>query len=264
MKKLFTLAFALVFSTGIAIAQDNNSDIDQVGNGNGATVTQAGADNESTIEQFAQGTSSGQPVAATATVTQTGSNNVSSLDQNAFFGDHEATIIQVGTDNYSAINTQNGGGSAEVYMEGDRNQLVAWDRNTGFDASGAANQKNDNFFALDVLGSDNTVGMRQEFATATVNLEGNANMVSLSQKSSANGVAADYHKAMIDVNGSDNTIGVWQGPDWGASGANNVADVDVLNGSSFNTVDIRQRGSDNLSTVMVDGMNNTATVVQQP
>jgi len=264
MKKFLTLAFALVFSTGIAFAQDNDSSIDQVGNGNGATVTQAGADNESTIEQFAQGTSSGQPVAASATVTQTGDDNVSHLDQNAFFGDHEATITQVGDENYSAINTQNGGGTAEVYMEGDRNQLVAWDRNTDFDASGAANQKNDNVFDLDILGSDNTVGMRQEFATATVNLDGSGNIVSLSQKSAASGVAADYHKATIDVDGGDNMISVWQGPDWGASGVNNVADVDLLNGSSFNTVDIRQRGSDNLSTVMVDGMNNTATVVQQP
>jgi len=74
MKKLFMIAFALVFSTGIAFAQDNDSDIDQVGDDSDATVVQDGSMNESVISQ-----NSGFGTGHTAEVTQTGMENSSDI-----------------------------------------------------------------------------------------------------------------------------------------------------------------------------------------
>lgn len=255
-KQLFTLAFAFVFMAGAAFAQSNDSSIDQVGDGNAATVAQTGADNQSTIEQSAQGTSGGQPVAASAVVTQTGDDNVSSLNQDAFFGDHDATITQVGDDNYSSINTQNGGGIAMVNMQGSMNSLLG----IGLQSGSSANQKNNNEFYLDILGDGNVVGMTQEFGSGDVDLTGSGNTVTLRQLAQSS-----YHTATISVDGSSNMINVNQAGDTGGTGGTgSVSTVDLLNGSDMNMVDVEQFGSNHMSTVTVDGMTNTSTVVQQP
>jgi hypothetical protein len=233
LKQLLTFAFALVFMAGTALAQSNESIINQISAGSDATVTQTGLDNFSQLDQ-----------------------------SNDFIDGHSATIEQIGDDNYSWIKTQNGGGTAEVYMNGDQNSLVSFpDRQRGT----AANQKNSlNFFDLDIDGDMNTVGMDQEFGTGTVNVVGSGNAIGLRQRAGANYQTVDFHKATIDVDGSDNVVDVNQGPDFGSGGINNVATVMLMNGSDNNLVDIRQRGSNNTSTTIVDGLNNTAEVVQQP
>ena len=233
-KQLFTFVFALVFMTGAAFAQSNESIINQISDDSDAMVT------------------------------QTGSDNFSQLDQSDDFIDgHSATIQQVGVDNYSYITTQNGGGTAEVYMEGDQNSLVSWaTRQRG----SSANQKNSlTFFDLDIDGNLNTVGMTQEFGTGTVSIVGSNNQVGLRQLAGANYQTADFHSATITVDGSDNVIDVDQaGSMGGTGGVRNMATVELLNGSDFNTVDVMQRGDDNMSTTIVDGMDNEAIVVQQP
>jgi hypothetical protein len=265
MKKLFTLAFALVFSTGIAFGQSNSSSVNQAGNGNGATVNQAGSQNASVIDQFAQGTAGGQAVAATATITQTGADNMSLLDQSAFFGNSEATITQIGdqnnvygTSSSNAFKQSNGGGVADVYMEGDQNTL--------YSLRGEA-QKNDNMFDLDILGSGNDVGMTQEFGDGTVNVTGDDNDVELRQLAGANYQLSNYHTATIKIGGNgstgnSNTVLVDQEKlTGGTGGVNNGATVKVLRGD-LNTVDVQQFGSDNRQSIEVDGNSNTITAAQ--
>ena len=265
MKKFLTLAFALVFSTGIAFAQSNSSSINQVGNGNDATVDQAGSQNASVIEQSAQGTSGGQAVSATAAVTQTGADNVSLLDQGAFFGNSEAIITQIGdqnsvygTSSSNAFKQSNGGGIADVYMEGDQNTLYSLRSEA---------QKNDNTFDLDILGSRNDVGMTQEFGDGTVDVTGDDNDIELRQLAGANYQTSNYHTATIKIGGNGstgnlNTVLVDQASiSGGTGGVNNGATVKVLRGD-LNTVGVQQFGSDNRQTIEVDGNSNTYTAEQ--
>jgi len=237
MKKLFTLAFALVFSTGIAFAQDNESIVNQSGSSIDATVTQDGQDNYSELNQ-----------------------------SDDFLNGHSATIEQVGDENYSSIQTQNGGGVANVYMKGDRNALVDWATRTKGGAG--ANQKNSlTSFDLHIDGSDNVVGMTQEFGDGTVNITGDGNQVGLRQLSNANYQTPDFHTATIEIGlfgseGYDNEVDVNQArEDGGTGGKRNDASVAVLRGDD-NDIGVQQFGSDNRQSIEVDGNSNMYTAEQ--
>ena len=248
-------ALALVFTAGMAFAQNNSSTIDQVGNGHAATITQTGDQNSSELTQDILSGPAESKYGGDATVIQTGDRNTSKLTQNTFYNDHDATIEQVGDDNYSEIVGSNGGGEADVYMEGDGNAL-----NSLFPET----QKNDNDFDLNIVGGSNTVGLFQEFGDGTVDITGDGNEVLLRQHAGgANYDPLDYDQATITVNGSDNMIDVNQDGGAGARGLNNTATVDLLNGSSLNTVEVDQAGDFHTSTITVDGMNNQAIVDQQ-
>jgi len=261
MKKLFTLAFALVFSTGIAVAQNNSSTIDQVGNGHAAMITQTGDQNSSELRQDIAKGPAQLNYDGHATVTQTGDRNTSKLTQITFYDGHDATITQVGNDNYSEIVTSNGGGSADVTMNGNENELLSYrlDKNFSYHT-----QKNDNQFTLGITGNSNTVGMNQEFSNGTVTITGSRNDVLLRQHGGgANYDQALYDQATITVDGSDNMIDVDQDGGALARGLNNTATVELLNASSFNMVEVDQAGDFHTSTITVDGMNNQAIVEQQ-
>lgn len=229
-KTLSMFAFALVFLAGTAFAQDNEAIVNQVG---------------SDID---------------ADVTQTGNENFFQLDQSEdWITGHSATITQIGDQNYGAITTQNGGGIADVEMHGDRNQLL----NFNLDAESAANQKNSlNEFGLFIEGSYNLVGMDQEFGIGDVSIDGNENSVALKQRSSANYQVEDFFTAEINVDGSYNEVRVQQGPNFGSSGIGSSAQVDLVNGSDWNTVDLKQTGEFQSATVYVDGVNNNAAITQ--
>jgi hypothetical protein len=237
VKQLLSLAFVFVLMAGTALAQNNESIITQNSSGSEATVYQDGSDNYSTLSQ-----------------------------SDDFIGGHTATIEQVGTNNWSELQTQNGGGTAEVTMTGDNNSLVDWKDRTrgGF----GANQKNSlTSFDLDVTGSDNTVGMTQEFAIGDVDIVGDGNQVGLRQLSGANYQVGDFHTANIVIGGdgstgNHNTVTVNQASEQGGTGGvNNGATVKVLRGDG-NTVEATQFGSDNRQTIEVDGSNNTYTAAQ--
>jgi hypothetical protein len=241
LKNTFTLAVALVFTAGLAFGQSNESIVNQVG---------------SSID---------------ATVTQTGQSNYSELDQSEDWIDgHSATITQIGENNYSNIQTQNGGGTANVFMKGDGNTLEDWSTRSrgGF----GANQKNSlNVFDLDIDGDQNTVGMTQEFATGTVEINGSGNEVGLRQLSGANYQTQDFHTATVRIGlyggtSSDNKVDVNQASNGGSSvggtgGKNNSASVKILTGE-LNDIDVRQGGSDNKQSIEVTGSSNTYTAEQ--
>jgi len=226
MKKLSTLLVALFFTAGMAFAQSNDASIDQVGDDHEATISQTGAMNSAFVEQTADAGREGSDVGE-ATVTQTGAENYVNLRQRNFFGDSEATITQLGDGNRvqgttasSAFLQNHGLNVIDVTMVGNDNTL--------FSMAGEA-QKNINTFLLDILGSDNTVGMKQHFGYGDVKIEGDFNEVSLSQHANSN---ANAHSALVDILGNDNMVDINQG------GHAHTANVDVT--GSFNTSTITQ------------------------
>jgi len=205
MKKLTTLLVMLLFTAGMAIGQNNDATIDQVGDGNSADIEQINGDlNEAYVDQFAQGANSGNPTFANANITQDGSENYVNIDQNAFFQFSNATITQDGDRNIvegvsseSAWVQSNGGLTLEVLMDGNDNRLYALRSEA---------QKNANELYLDIIGNDNEVGAEQEGAFADLDITGNTNDVLLSQL----GDNSVYNTADIDILGDGNGVNVTQ------------------------------------------------------
>ena len=170
MKKLFTLAFALVFSTGIAFAQNNSSTIDQVGNGHAAMITQTGDQNSSELTQDIATGPAQSNYDGHATVTQTGDRNTSKLTQFTFYGGHDATITQdIGNDNYSEIVTSNGGGSADVTLNGDENELLSYRLDKDFSYQPRKTTTSSRWVSPVTA---TPLGMNQEFGDGTVDITG--------------------------------------------------------------------------------------------
>ncbi|WP_340104126.1 curlin repeat-containing protein [Rhodohalobacter sp. 8-1] len=227
MKTLLTLITALLFTAGSAFAQTNDASIDQVGDDHEATITQAGSMNMAYVEQTADAGREGDDI-GTATVAQEGSDNYVNLFQRNFFGDSEATITQLGDGNSvrgsslgSAFKQNHGLNVIDVMMEGDDNTL--------YSLVGSAAQKNVNTLLLDILGSDNSVGLFQHFGYGDVDIEGDLNVVTLSQRGGSN---ANAQSAYVDILGSDNMVGITQ------TGDAHTANVDVT--GSYNTSTITQ------------------------
>ena len=211
MKKFLTLAFALVFSTGITFGQSNMATVDQMGDDHDATVDQVGQLNQAYVDQTDGG--GGSTGNAVAEVSQDGTENFVNLRQVSFygqlFGDSEAYITQEGQGNnvhgqseQDAFLQSNVGGLVDVHMKGDYNIL--------YSLRGEA-QKNGNTFELDILGDDNRVGMEQEFGVADVDIIGSSNDVTVSQlDGSINWDTSLYNHATVSINGSNNTAAVTQ------------------------------------------------------
>ncbi|MBP3193831.1 curlin repeat-containing protein [Natronogracilivirga saccharolytica] len=225
MKNITTLLVLILFTAGMAVAQNNDASIDQVGDLHDADIEQLGSSNDAFILQTANEGREGDDV-STATVTQEGDDNYVNLRQRAFFGDNEAKIVQIGvgnrvqgTDEYSAFYQNHGLNILDVYMEGNDNVL--------YSLRGEA-QKNVNTFLLDIMGNENTVGMLQEFGLADIDVEGSYNIIKLDQKS---GQFANWSTATVDIFGDDNTVDVFQRNE----GNQAVVDIDGSNNSAYIT-----------------------------
>jgi hypothetical protein len=210
MKKLFTLAFALVFSTGLAFGQSNMATIDQMGDDHDASIDQVGQFNEAYVDQTDGG--GGSTGNAVATVDQEGNANLVNLRQVSFYGqlhgDSEASITQIGDNNKvhgqsveDAFLQSNVGGLVDVYMEGNNNTLYSLRDEA---------QKNGNSFELEILGDDNMVGMMQEFGVADVDIIGSSNDVTVSQLDGGIGWQGSRNQATVNINGSNNKAAVTQ------------------------------------------------------
>ena len=228
MKKLLTLAFAFVFMTGVAFAQNNDASISQAGDDHDATINQVGQLNEAFVDQTDGG--GGSTGNAVADITQEGSSNLVNLRQTAFFGDSYAEVTQIGNNNRvhgqtedDAFLQSNAGGIVDVQMEGDDNVL--------YSLRGEA-QKNGNIFELDIRGSANEVGLLQEFGEGYVDIIGSDNDVTLDQQAGANWNTALYNQAFVDIDGDSNMVDVSQ------RSTANTAHVDVI--GSGNTATINQ------------------------
>jgi hypothetical protein len=288
LKNTFTLALALVFTAGMAFGQDNTATTDQSGpsnfsdivqedednlvnleqvnngnaaNGNEATVLQRFNNNEAQINQLGEGTLSGNPTFSSADVVQRGNNNFLDLDQSAFFGFHTADIDQLGNNNRVLLKSSNGGGEANVYFDGNRNELVKGESDGTITKGEQARQTNPgNLIDVEVDGDGNKIGADQQDtspngAELTVDITGSRNFVPTFQGNRTNTASG----SMIDIdvaNGSDNFLRATQvGPD-------HEATIDLNGMSDDNQVVIQQSMSGNTATVTVDGMDNISTVCQ--
>ena len=276
MKKASTLFVAMMLSAGMAFAQSNDASITQEGDDHSATIEQIGLDNAAYVDQ----TDGGSNGDATAEVSQQGDNNSVNLRQRAFYGfpdQSDATITQIGNNNRvqgtsasSAFYQNQPGGILDVYMNGDNNKLYSLRTEA---------QKNGNEFLLDITGSDNNVGMKQEFSTADVDISGDQNDVTLSQLShGANWDQSLYSSATVSLTGDENDVSVDQNGvahdasvSVGPYASNmNIVSIDQIgdaNDASFsvqmgdaNDVDIAQDGSANYSEYSVKyGSSNMIT-----
>src|SRR6056297_4334898 len=115
MKKLTILLVAMLFTAGMAFAQDNSADTNQSGNNNEAEVEQTGMSN-------------------TAEASQTGNQNDAYIQQGNFGGGAvqsnfaEADIEQIGNQNDATISQRQGFSSGTavsehyIYQDGLRNE----------------------------------------------------------------------------------------------------------------------------------------------
>jgi len=285
-----TFALALVFSAGMAFGQSNTSTVDQTGDDHSADVVQNGGNNTVDLEQADTDLSDGVTnnmeadvrqkfdgneayidqkgsegligpgkSTADAEVDQVGNNNFLDLDQGPFFGNHSADIDQLGNNNTVRLRTSNGGGEANIYLDGNQNKLVRSNSSGQILSGEQVVQKN---------GSGRT-----QFIDVTV--DGNANKIGADQQ---NGDGRD--ELTIDIVGSDNFVPTYQGAKNGdiditvadgnnnflkaiQTGNNSTATIDLNGISDGNQAVINQSSAGNTATITVDGMSNTATVQQQ-
>jgi hypothetical protein len=285
-----TFALALVFTAGMAFGQSNTSTVDQTGDDHSADVVQNGGNNTVDLEQADTDLSDGVTnnmeadvrqkfdgneayidqkgsegligpgkSTADAEVDQVGNNNFLDLDQGPFFGNHSADIDQLGNNNTVRLRTSNGGGEANIYLDGNQNKLVRSNSSGQILSGEQVVQKN---------GSGRT-----QFIDVTV--DGNANKIGADQQ---NGDGRD--ELTIDIVGSDNFVPTYQGAKNGdiditvadgnnnflkaiQTGNNSTATIDLNGISDGNQAVINQSSAGNTATITVDGMSNTATVQQQ-
>jgi len=261
MKKLTILFLMLLLTAGMAIAQNNE-----------ATIEQIGPDNEATINQ-ADG--------ANATVNQSGSTvdegNVAYLDQ---AGDNTSNVTQVGDNDafiFQGTSSFFGGGSgiasgntATVEQSGD-NRMPAGgpiqgidiyqgtDGGTAINSNAIVNQDgNDNYVTLfqGIFGGGNATDLE-----AIVTQVGNNNEGNIRQ---AQNTISYGDEATLTQNGSGNFSSIFQGFGGGSASENNTATVTQTGNNNW-TGSITQ-GGDLGGTGFGSGpgiaANNTATVIQ--
>ena len=239
MKRTLIVMFALVFIGSFAFAQDHESYIQQIGDGNTATVDQ-GVGNNDNFDAYAN-------------VKQEGNNNVSILDQNGPQSFSHAVIEQIGHYNSSDISTSNGGGYALVYMQGNSNVLE-------LEQKGAFVAERENWFNLHIEGNSNIIDAGQERTWANIELYGSGNDVDLTQRAAD---VSNGHSTNIRAWGSNNTFDVVQfGEAGGTGGEGNIANVTLYSESNWNTIDVTQNGSHLISITDIHGSGNTVNVTQ--
>jgi hypothetical protein len=271
--KYYIFILSILLSVSIVFAQSNVSTSTQIGNGNSATVDQAGSQHESIIYQDTWGTGH------TAVVNQnSGAENFSDLLQDQRGA--EAYVDQIGSSNTSGLK-QSGPNTANIYQQGDGNVLGSYTDFTGkaFQKNGTSFSDDSNVLDLDQLGNTNTAGTWQEHhAEATIMQNGNRNEAILYQSGQATG---DLNLATIKQNGDDNSSDIYQFGEGNSASAlsghanyvsnlNNVVMKQVCdaNTASFsllwgdgNEADINQLGSSNYTEYSVGyGDDNIATM----
>jgi hypothetical protein len=225
MKKFLTLAFALVFTTGIAFGQSNTATIAQ--NGDDVTNLQQQSGSYADIEQVAGNnrvvglsgafTQQNSDLEVFQDVAYGGAGNVVRGEQlgnnnEAYITQHNASFTQLeqrGNRNYAKVQQYNGGPDAFIEQRGNRNfvqtlqtsgvngsfmdVLQRGNDNTlkGLTGSRAEQVNGDQTLRLDQLGNNNTLEMLQDGLTsgsnhATVSQMGNGNITTLTQMGSSN------------------------------------------------------------------------------
>lgn len=269
MRSVVTLTFALMLSTSIAFAQNNEAEVEQVGSLNSATVTQSSSANYTGVWQGLEGASA---ASATATVTQAGESGTVYVVQGRHSAGSvdgsQATINQAGVGNlaYSiqgAAGSDNG--STAVI---DQEEASGGNDAYTFQGHGATNVSVDNYASI--LQSSGTGNFAQISQAAEVysgsNIYAEGNNARIEQNGDQNearinqGVAVEWdvrfdggtvlnNTGLIVQEGSGNDARLNQGID-GASASNSQAWI-------------FQYSDGNIATLSQSGSANTATITQE-
>ncbi|WP_116033287.1 hypothetical protein [Rhodohalobacter sp. SW132] len=264
LKKFTTLFVILLFTVGMAIAQNNEAIIEQIGPDNEASISQADG--------------------ASAIVNQSGSTvnegNVAYLDQ---AGDNTANVTQVGDNDafiFQGTSSFFGGGAgtasgntATVVQSGD-NRMPAGgpiqgvdiyqgtDGGTAINSNATVNQDgNDNYVTVfqGIFGGGNATDLKANVVQIGNNNDGNIRQAqnaisygdeaSLTQNGSENfssifqgfggGSASENNTATVTQTGNNNWAGsIYQGADLGGTGVGSGAGI-----AAYNTAAVLQNGS---------------------
>jgi hypothetical protein len=187
------------FGNNVSIQQGSES---RASDGQYASVTQSGEDNQATIDQFGRGgadhtqiqngdnnvaTADNQWGSSTGYQEQIGTGNSSLIRQN---GSHDATVVQDGADNYSWLRQSAFSSDATFTQTGDDNQINADQRGVGSEmtviqtgngnTAGTAGFSNRGVFQI---GDYNSIALTQsgEANSAFINQRGDNNSATLTQ-----------------------------------------------------------------------------------
>ena len=274
MKKLFTLAFALVFSTGIAFAQNNDSDVSQSGGDNEATIQQVGSNNESDLSQ--SNFSNGSFLGHEAGIYQDGADNVADVLSDGGTGTNVVDLDQLGTSNDATIAQKWGQNTAEVLQDGMDNEANVQHRGS-YQSSADVDQIGAYNFA-EILDIGQTGSNPNTLNEASIMQKGNDNIAGILQEGDGNKAAStigpyDSHRNSTNIhqdgNGNDASFTMQAGDD-------NVVKIDQVgdqNDSEYfvkygdaNDIDVTVEGTSNRTRLSIDASwgsrssNNTITV----
>ena len=240
MKKFLTLAFAFVFMTGVAFAQDNTADINQEVDASDASITQQGSENDADVSQILGNDR------MSADIYQEGNSNLASVTQQ--WGQfHEALVEQIGDANALDLVQDNTNTYTNVYQRGDGNAADIFQRSRLFDSSGdpvsiiELTQEGDGNSAEVTQDSESTAGNE-----AYISQTGNGSFVSVEQLGDGN-----YAEASHSGNGSI---------EQSQQGDLNTV---VANASSSGEVTQTQIGDDNMAVAGDGTQVNQNSVVEQ-
>lgn len=259
---------------------DQTNTVGGVGTANSATVSQFGTDNGTTA--FAA--LAGSVGAIEATVLQVGTNNA--LTRTEIGNRNVSGFAQLGAFNTASGTMSGDDNSLGMYVDGDSNIVFFGQSGDNNDAGiriiGDDNSSNtiagnpsairqngdDNLAYLEIVGSSNAVGIRQDTSDsgATLRIDGDGNNATIQQ------TGIGFHTALLTINGNDNGVGTFSGASLnlvaanapggllGQSGFDNGATLSITgDGNLFN---VSQSGDRNTLTADTNGNMNQMAVIQ--
>ncbi|WP_340106025.1 hypothetical protein [Rhodohalobacter sp. 8-1] len=198
------------FGNNVSIEQGSET---MASDGQYASVTQNGSDNQATIEQYGRGGADHTQIqdgegnraiadspwgSSDGYQEQTGTGNYSLIKQNGY---HSATSKQNGSDNYSWIRQSAGSSDASFTQTGDNNQINADQRGVGSEMTIAQ------------TGNGNTAGTAG-FTNMGIFQIGDGNSLELTQTGDNNSAfvdqSGDNHTATISSIGNGNSASITQ------------------------------------------------------
>ena len=286
MRKLLVLTLAVVLVVGmstVVMAQNNDADVDQIGNNQGAVINQDGNNNEADVYQFSDNDGPQE-----ADVLQRGRANLVDISQEQIGGGNTGTNFptakQRGVSNEIIQNTtapgMNGGQNVEAIQDG-RNNKVEQHILSGYTNSLYSYQFGTNNYAYQSLAANHShleIYQNGQFNDAYQFVDGSnhgymGSEVIIDQDGRRNFAKQDIEggslgtqtTAVINqsgrsnsatqlINGSDNKTMVNQ------DGFNNTAMTNQVGNN--NNSDVIQNGSNQTTTIDQVGNDNNTTVIQ--
>ncbi len=267
MKKVI-LSVAFMLAAGATFAQDNNSDVFQVGGAQASSVSQDGKENNATVRQ---GVLPGQSLLS--------NNNYAQISQTGEYND--AFISQSNLQN-DAYQTQLGNDNSATIWQDQLNPDVSF----GYDLAVQNQVGNNNTATIDQGTSGNTLPDTPPFATAAIDLMDDYVPVPVNPHGSNEAYqtqSGNYGIAYASQGGVDNVSSQTQVGSWDISagsenesnhyqyGAGNSATSyqdgkDLTNNTLqmgfTNSSNVAQYGNGHDATTVQFGLSNTSTVLQ--